>query len=388
MTFTCIHCSQAFEVSPEQMGTTVGCPHCGGPNPLPASSPPDDLDAARQSAVSQASLLRSAIAGASSMVIHIILLVLLALIQFGGEEGVGEGEAVFIGKLPGEALDDSPRESFDPVAAESDLIEPEAFEPLEIEPPTELLQVGGELAEAAASPTAASGGGSFDLAGSASGGGGGGGWDGMLQNLRRNGLEVVICFDSTGSMGGEINVVKDQVRKITTTLVKLVPKSRISICTYRDNTDLDRGSYLVKGIPLTSDMDQVANFLDRVEANGGGDHPEAVEAGLEWAIKQNSFRGQSRKVILVFGDAPPHPQDRPVCLELASDFARQQDGIVSTITCRSARPMPDFVDIAQAGGGEAFLTTDEKQIMTQIMVLVFGSQYRGKVVEAFKLMER
>ena len=40
------------------------------------------------------------------------------------------------------------------------------------------------------------------------------------------------------------------------------------------------------------------------------------------------------------------------------------------------------------GGGEAFLTTDERQIMTQLMVLVFGSRYREKVVEAFRLLGR
>ena len=50
--------------------------------------------------------------------------------------------------------------------------------------------------------------------------------------------------------------------------------------------------------------------------------------------------------------------------------------------------MREFVDIAYAGGGEAFLTTDERQIMTQLLVLVFGSQYRAKVIEAFDLLEK
>ena len=41
---------------------------------------------------------------------------------------------------------------------------------------------------------------------------------------------------------------------------------------------------------------------------------------------------------------------------------------------------------ALAGGGEAFLTSDRRQIMTQLMVLVFGSKYRSKVIEAFRLL--
>ena len=50
--------------------------------------------------------------------------------------------------------------------------------------------------------------------------------------------------------------------------------------------------------------------------------------------------------------------------------------------------MDEFLAIAQSGGGEAFLTTDEREIMTQLVVLVFGSQHRDKVLEAFKLLER
>jgi hypothetical protein len=34
------------------------------------------------------------------------------------------------------------------------------------------------------------------------------------------------------------------------------------------------------------------------------------------------------------------------------------------------------------------LTSDQRQIMTQLMVLVFGSEHRAKVLEAFKLLER
>jgi hypothetical protein len=46
-----------------------------------------------------------------------------------------------------------------------------------------------------------------------------------------------------------------------------------------------------------------------------------------------------------------------------------------------------FEEIAEVGGGEAFTTSDERQIMTQLIVLVFGSRHRAKVLEAFRMME-
>jgi len=92
-------------------------------------------------------------------------------------------------------------------------------------------------------------------------------------------------------------------------------------------------------------------------------------------------------VILIFGDAPPHSDDRDECLRLASDFHRQHKGIISTVTCRRRSPLPEFTEIAEVAGGESFLTTDEREIMTQLLVLVFGSSHRSKVLEAFKLLE-
>ncbi|MCP4479915.1 MAG: hypothetical protein GY818_17675, partial [Planctomycetaceae bacterium] len=49
---------------------------------------------------------------------------------------------------------------------------------------------------------------------------------------------------------------------------------------------------------------------------------------------------------------------------------------------------PSFVEIAQMGGGEAWLTKNEREIMSQLIVLVFGSEHREKVLQAFDLLER
>jgi hypothetical protein len=185
-------------------------------------------------------------------------------------------------------------------------------------------------------------------------------------------------------MAGEIQQVISQIDRIGKTLVQLVPKARISICTYRDQGD----DYVVKGLPLTGDIQQVQYYLRGISASGGGDEREAVHEGLQWSIANNAFRPRARKVILIFGDAPPHRQYHRLCLQLASDFYGQSNGVVSTVTCRQSERLPEFIEIAEVGGGEAFLTSDERQIMTQLIVLVFGSRHREKVIEAFKLLEQ
>ena len=65
------------------------------------------------------------------------------------------------------------------------------------------------------------------------------------------------------------------------------------------------------------------------------------------------------------------------------DLVQQRGHRVADLLAHNARPASD---VAEVGSGEAFLTTDYKQIITQLMVLVFGSKYRSKVIEAFRLM--
>jgi hypothetical protein len=315
------------------------------------------------------------------------LFVLIVLLQVeGGDGGIGEGEEVLIGLLPSEQLVETPAEELTTGEVQKEQ-SADLETMLEVEAPTTAADSapGGELSLSALSPTGGEAG-SFDLGTVSIGGasGGGGSWEGMIGNLRRHGLDIVLCFDSTGSMAGEIDQVKRQIERIGTTLTTMVPKARISICTYRDNGD----EYVVKGLPLTGSIQDVSSYLARIDAGGGGDHPEAVDEGLYWSSEQNRFRPSARKVILLFGDAPPHPDKLKRCLEIAEEFRGQNKGVVSTITCQASEPMDEFYQIARAGGGEAFLTTDQRQIMTQIMVLVFGSQHRGKVLEAFKLLEK
>ena len=390
MQLTCIHCGKPFTITHQQLGGRGKCPHCMAEIRLPEAAD----GAAEKEATPPPPGFRwweNSVSGLASLIFHMVVMLILAMITYGGAGGEGRGEDVLIGDLPALVLSDAQSDELTTVPALPSQAGDESAEVMEVEPPTETAsETSSEEPLAVVSPSASISGGSnesFDLGGVSAGGGGmsgSGNWGGLVKNLQRHGLDIVICFDSTGSMGGEIREVKEQIRRIGDTLVRLIPKARISICTYRDRND----DYVVQGLPLTNDMQAVASFLSGIEASGGGYRPESVHAGLRWSVDNNKFTPSARKVILLFGDAPPHAENLSDCLTIASDFARQQKGIVSTVTCRSPIRLPEFVEIAQMGGGEAFLTVEERQIITELMILVFGSQYRDKVVEAFRLLDR
>jgi hypothetical protein len=389
MKLTCVHCGRSFAIRAEQLGTKGTCPHCQGEISLPKAQ--DQLPQEKRKG-DPWGWFDYSVSSLTSMMVHMALFLALVYLQGDGSPTIGPGEEMQIGMFPIQELADTPAGELQAeTVAKSE--SPSALEEtLEAESPvlTPSESSAEETEQALAAPSVGGGDpagfdlGSVGASGAGGGMAGGGSFDSMVKTLRRTGLDVVIAFDSTGSMSGEINEVKAQIHKIGTTMHALVPKTRFSLCTYRDQGD----SYVTKGIPLTSDLRQLEYFLKGIEAGGGGDHPEAVQEGIKWSLDNNKFRPSARKIILVFGDAPPHADDQALCLKLAKNFREQDKGIISTVTCRAKSPMPEFYAIADAGGGEAFLATDSRQIVSQLVILVFGSQHKDKVVEAFKLLEK
>lgn len=264
--------------------------------------------------------------GISAVVLHLLALSLLALVpwgEFSTGEG-GEGEQILIGHLLRQQLTDTTIDQLRPIDMENpanglrhesrkaDSLMPTAL------PSIDSTEVRPSIsAVASGSPPSMETQSEYEASVLASGSEA---FGKMISRLKRDGLDIVIVFDSTRSMQGEIDAVKNQIQRIGDVLLQMVPKTRIGLCTYRDRGD----TYLVKGLPLTDNIGQLIVYLEGLSAGGGGDESESVEAGLRWAIQKNRFRRTARKVILIFGDAPPHTSQEFACLSLAAEFRHSQ----------------------------------------------------------------
>jgi len=140
----------------------------------------------------------------------------------------------------------------------------------------------------------------------------------ISSTLYRPNIDVVFVVDSTGSMADEIRSVKTHIEKIVreVQIGQPRPNLRVGIVTYRDY-DREESEYLFRKFDLSHNINSAVNFLRTIEANGGGDHPEAVESGLNVAINEmewrKSYDGQngrdnfkSKRMIFLIGDAAPH----------------------------------------------------------------------------------
>ena len=365
-------------VAPRQRSSIYHVPEASSVEPVefvPASEAQSDAEVHAWVGNSNPQLARKLPSWLVSLILHVLLLVGLALLTITGND-----EAVIELDIGLVAEEEFPEQSADlSLAIFEDDANPDQSDLEELVEAEFQIAENFQIAEIQFADTFQNATGRAQLSD-----GGQESFGEMVARLKKTGLDIAIVFDSTGSMSAEISQIKKDIERICNTLFELIPQTRISICTYRDRDE----EYVVKGQKLTKSVDRVVTFLYQASAMGGGDAPESVDAGLEWAMEKNSWRRSARKVILVFGDAPPHADKIAECEKMAADFRSQRGGIVSTVTCQQDPALDSFNRIAQAGGGSSFLSRDKRQLMSQLMVLVFGSKHRKKVIEAFDLMDR
>ncbi|MBI4422903.1 MAG: VWA domain-containing protein [Elusimicrobia bacterium] len=126
----------------------------------------------------------------------------------------------------------------------------------------------------------------------------------------RPAVDLVFAIDTTGSMGGLIEGAKAKVWAIANEVMqgRPAPRLRMGLVAYRDKGD----AYVAKAFELSENLDAMYAELLALRAEGGGDGPEHVIAGLEQAVEKLSWSRDPRalKVVFLVGDAPPH-EDYP-----------------------------------------------------------------------------
>ncbi len=169
-------------------------------------------------------------------------------------------------------------------------------------------------------------------------------------------VDVVFALDTTGSMGGLIQAAKEKIWSIASTMAAAqpTPQIRMGLVAYRDRGD----DYVTRVVDLTADLDSVYAALMQLEANGGGDGPEAVNQALDDAVNRVSWsqEGNAYKVVFLVGDAPPHmdyQDDVKYPVTLAAAKAKRIR--VNTVQCGDQRDTTrEWQQIAQLGDGRSF----------------------------------
>ena len=114
-----------------------------------------------------------------------------------------------------------------------------------------------------------------------------------------NVVDLCICFDSSGSMGSEINEVKAEFIALTNRLTQTISSLRIGMIVYgwaqyNEYPTEDSRNY----IEFTDNYNSVSNFISKLSANGGHEPwGDALYLASTW-----DWREEASKLIIIVGD--------------------------------------------------------------------------------------
>ena len=145
------------------------------------------------------------------------------------------------------------------------------------------------------------------------------GYDSKIKSFttgdNRFNVDVVMCIDITGSMGGIINTVKANALSFYDAFKAKCDENKIELSSlgaqviaFQDiNVDGDRARIESKYCHLPAEKVQFDTFIQNLYADGGGDYAESGLEALDWSFDKllhATDDGYHRQVVILWTDAP------------------------------------------------------------------------------------
>ncbi|KAF0189599.1 MAG: hypothetical protein FD168_854 [Desulfobulbaceae bacterium] len=163
-------------------------------------------------------------------------------------------------------------------------------------------------------------------------------------------VDVFFLADTTGSMWPTIGAVKTGAAQIMSDTAGL-GAVHYAVGEYKDVGD----SYVYRlNTDLTGNTTTVQNAINMWDASGGGDLPEANLFALETVAENTTWRADSTRIMVWFGDAPGH-DPRLGSTEASATAALVDKGIVvEALDIGNLDGTGQATRIAAATGGDYF----------------------------------
>ena len=122
-------------------------------------------------------------------------------------------------------------------------------------------------------------------------------------------LDMVIAFDTTGSMAAYIGAVRQEVSDLVPKLFRDNPDLRLGIVAFGDYCDMPNAQEYGKAyqcILPTDNENELIRFIKNSQDTTGGDGDEFYELVIKKIVEETPWREGSTRSILLIADAHPH----------------------------------------------------------------------------------
>lgn len=177
-------------------------------------------------------------------------------------------------------------------------------------------------------------------------------------------VDVVFVFDATGSMGDELRYLQAEMKDVIARAKDATGglNIRTGAVVYRDHGD----EYITRISRLTEDLKTTQAFIDKQEANGGGDYPEAVPEALMAALNSSGWDANARaRIAFLILDAPCHQDSATIALLHDQILNAAAVGVrIVPVVCSGIGESGELLlrSMALATNGTSFFLTDDSGI--------------------------
>ncbi|MDP3276842.1 MAG: vWA domain-containing protein [Deltaproteobacteria bacterium] len=200
-------------------------------------------------------------------------------------------------------------------------------------------------------------------------------------------VELVISFDTTGSMYPCLTQLRRSAEGVVKRLFKEIPGLRVGVISHGDYCDGDK---MITMMDLTDDEKKVVKFINSAPQTGGGDLPEAYEQALHTARSMNWTAGRNKVVVLIGDDVPHEPNDKQNKDKV--DWRNELNLLLEAgVHVYGVHAMPGirkhskkfYEQIAKLGGG-FYLTLDQFSYITDLVLAVAYKQVSDEQLQKFE----
>lgn len=217
-------------------------------------------------------------------------------------------------------------------------------------------------------------------------------------------IDVMISFDTTGSMYSCLQQVRNGVDALVRDLFKDIPDLRIGVIAHGDycdkpipgkhwGTGSDPNLYVTKMVDLSRDVNKLTQFVKTVGRTNGGDNPECYELVLREARTKASWEHGRNKVLVMIGDDEPHRPEYPLNTQNI-DWRKECESLaakgvsVYTVQCLNRSRATNFYkETAERTGGYHLKLSEFNQIRDLIKAVCYKQQGDERLREFERTVE-
>jgi Ca2+-binding RTX toxin-like protein len=188
------------------------------------------------------------------------------------------------------------------------------------------------------------------------------------------GQDICFVIDTTESMGS-LDTVKAQLGRVLDAVFGgeySIQASRIAVVAYNDPETETILSFTDQS-SLEDRKSAAMEAINSLSANGGGDYPEAVNAGLLRALdgRAGQWRQEAtaRRIIL-FGDAPPNDNHLQAQVLALATNAGSNTPVEIFAVLTGDPPTESFAGLSSATGGKIFTAENDAEAITALIAAI------------------